>query len=146
MKYNFSDISAIIQGFENASLPATEWTHEKHLIMALWYVHNLPLDEAIISIRSGIIYYNLAQGNKNNAQSGYHETLTLFWIAVIKHYISTHPNELTDQLSGFLASPLADKTLPFQYYSSDVLFSTKARARWVPPNLNNPPWLNELQA
>ena len=32
------EIESFIRAFEDCSLPKSEWTHARHLIMALWYL------------------------------------------------------------------------------------------------------------
>lgn len=140
MVYSSEDLAQLVVGFETATLPAQEWTHEKHLAMAMWYLHHYDVEDATIRIRSGIIHYNLAQGNQNTVQSGYHETITLFWIDLIKHYLHQHPGVLSDVLQGFLNSSWSDKNILFNYYTQEFLFSPRARARWVPPDLLTPDW------
>ena len=56
------------------------WTHEAHLLVALWHLHNHAVDEATCLLRARIISYNVAVGTENSSASGYHETMTLFWI------------------------------------------------------------------
>ncbi len=35
-----TEIEAFIAAFEDGSLPRSEWTHARHLIMALWYLRH----------------------------------------------------------------------------------------------------------
>ncbi len=115
------------------------WTHQAHLVVGYWYLSRLPVHDAICYLRSGIITLNESMGGVNSPAEGYHETLTLFWVKVIA-YFHTHkqpsrPNSFFSNCQSFLESPLANVTLPFQFYSRDHLFSTKARAVWVDPDI-----------
>ena len=40
------EIESFIRAFEDGSLPRSEWTHARHLVMALWYVHRHNREEA----------------------------------------------------------------------------------------------------
>ena len=129
-------IRHLIQQFQNRTLPKEDWTHEAHLIVAIWFVKNYTLAEATCYIRAGIIAYNVAVDTPNTSTSGYHETITLFWIRLIEIYIQQHQHleieALTDQ---FLASKYAQKNIFFEYYTKNLLFSTEARGIWHMPDL-----------
>ena len=85
-----ADILNVVRGFEDRTLPKEQWTHEAHLVTAVWYHANYSADEAICFLRSGIIAFNLAKGGKNTPQDGYHETLTLFWCKTVNDFVSAH--------------------------------------------------------
>jgi hypothetical protein len=126
----------LVTGFRNRTLPKGAWTHEAHLVAAIWFhVHHSP-EEAIAYLRSGIITFNDSVGGKNTPTDGYHETMTLFWCKTISMFVAAHRHlSLVDLCSTFLASEQATKDYPLRFYSRDVLFSVKARATWVEPDL-----------
>jgi hypothetical protein len=131
-----ASIKKLIQQFESRTLAIEAWTHEAHLIVAIWYLKNHTKAEATCYLRSGIISYNVAVGTINSPNSGYHESITLFWIHLIDAYIKAHKSLTISELtSEFLDSKYASKTIFFEYYSKDLLFSTEARANWVAPDL-----------
>lgn len=133
---NESDILAIVHGFQNRTLPKEKWTHEAHLVTAIWHHCNHAEHAAICLLRSGIITYNVATGGKNTAEDGYHETLTLFWSRVIRDFVFARKGmNLADLCSEFLRSDQARREYPLKFYSREVLFSLKARAVWVEPDL-----------
>ena len=78
------EILRLIEGFENGSWPAAEWKHQAHLAMGLWYLSKHDVPDATKLIRDGIKKYNVATGGQNTDTSGYHETITLFYIWYIK--------------------------------------------------------------
>jgi hypothetical protein len=124
-------IEAFVSSFEDCSLPRSEWTHGKHLVMALWYLRRHPKHEATRRIREGIRRYNLSQGNL----TGYHETVTLAWIEVIERFLvdRDHARPVAD-LARELLTACGDKAYLFRFYSRDLLLSDEARRRWVPPD------------
>ena len=129
------EIQTLVNGFRSRTLPAAQWTHEAHLITGLWFNYTYSYFEAICYLRGGIISYNLSTGGENTPEKGYHETLTLFWCRVLSDF--TEKNRmlsLEEVCNRFLNSEWSSKDLPFQYYTRDILFSTKARARWVEPD------------
>lgn len=130
-------IHLIITGFESGSLPKEEWTHEAHLIMALHYALKLDEHEILPHIRQSIIRYNEAVGTANTATSGYHETLTVFYVQAVMGFLTEHSHTqslpiLTDIL---LHSDIADRAYPLRFYTKEYLFSPEARATYLPPNL-----------
>ena len=126
------EIGAFILEFESCSLPKSSWTHAKHLIMALWYVRRHGPAEATALVRDGIRRLNASQGNT----TGYHETITLAWLAVIGCFLEGRDESRSvADLSAELLEECGDKDHLLRYYSRDRLFSEEARARWVPPDL-----------
>ncbi|MEM6754138.1 MAG: hypothetical protein AAF630_14315 [Cyanobacteria bacterium P01_C01_bin.38] len=133
-----AEIDSLISKFENCTLPRSEWNHQAHLNVALWYLNRYDEQEAIDIIRRGIQSYNEAMGIKTTKDGGYHETLTLFWVRMVSHYLSvTQENKSIYQMAIAISNTYTDKYLPFQYYSRDLLMSWEARANWVEPDLKS---------
>jgi hypothetical protein len=127
-----SDIESFMRAFEDGSLSKSEWTHSKHLVMALWYLRRHDRDKATRLIRDGIRRHNERQGNL----TGYHETITLAWVAVIKRFLdTTDVDEPVSALVRDLLGQCGDKDYLLRFYSREQLFSDEARACWLPPDL-----------
>lgn len=127
-------MTALAQDFINKTLPVVDWTHEAHLLVALWHLKHYSKAEATCYLRSRIISYNEVVGTENGPRSGYHETLTLFWIWVIAEFLKRHDGDLTELSNLFIKSKYADKRLPFQFYTKAKLIGIEARASWVAPD------------
>ena len=126
------EIEAFIRDFEACSLPKAYWTHHSHLLVGLWYLSHHSFDEALAIIRQRIRNYNDTVGVANTDSSGYHETLTQFFLRGISGHLASHPAQsLPASLKTLLQSPLANKEWPLQFYSQERLFSTAARHQWV---------------
>jgi hypothetical protein len=138
IKYQQSEIEHLIAQFRTQSLPIKEWTHEAHLLVAVWFTKHYSLPEAVCYLRSGIITYNYTVGTENSPNKGYHETLTLFW-AKVAHYFGQNNLglDLEDLGNQFITSKFASRELPLKYYTRETLFSSQARAFWVEPNLQS---------
>ncbi|MEG4942929.1 hypothetical protein [Microcoleus sp. F4-D5] len=133
-----SEIDSLIHAFQECSLPRSQWTHEAHLTVALWYLFYDSEQEAINAIRNGIKLYNSIQGIESTKNSGYHETLTLFWVRTIRQYLADEShNQSIVYLANGLIAKYADRTLPFRYYTRDRLMSWEARNSWVEPDLKS---------
>ena len=136
---SYAEVEKVLEGFESYNLPRAQWTHAAHLTVAFWYLVCYPLEEATAKIRDGIQRYNQAQGIRQTNDGGYHETLTLFWVRLVRQHLTTAT------LEGHLVSLLNElirrcgRHLPFEYYSHDRLFSWEARTSWVEPDLKKLP-------
>ena len=130
------EIDSLIHAFQECNLSRSQWTHEAHLTVALWYLFYDSEQEAINAIRNGIKRYNSVQGIEATKDSGYHETLTLFWVRTIRRYLAEESqNRSIVHLANGLIAKYADRTLPFSYYTRDRLMSSEARINWVEPDL-----------
>ena len=133
-----SEIDSLIHAFQECSLPRSQWTHEAHLTVALWYLFYDSEQEAINAVRNGIKRYNSVQGIETTKDGGYHETLTLFWVRTIRRYLADESrNRSMVNLANGLITKYADRTLPFTYYTRDRLMSSEARINWVEPDLRS---------
>ncbi|MEG4345787.1 hypothetical protein QUB70_21275 [Microcoleus sp. A003_D6] len=139
-----NEIDTLLHAFQECSLPRSEWTHEAHLTVALWYLFYDSESEAINAIRNGIKRYNSVQGIEITQNSGYHETLTLFWVRTVRRYLAdeSHNCSIVHLANGLIAKyadslrdSSASRTLPFRYYTRDRLMSWEARINWVEPDL-----------
>lgn len=131
-----SPVEKLVRGFERQAIPEAGWTHEAHLKVALWYLFHEGENEALCRMRNGIIAFNLYLGHQNTPEAGYHETLTVFWITVLKQFLDVHPHLNYDEaLSEFLQSPQSASGYPKAFYSESLLQSVRARSRWVAPDL-----------
>lgn len=75
------EIRQLVESFEECSFHPAEFRHHQHLAVALWYVRQLPPEEAENRMTSGIRRLAEAYG-----KSGYHETITLFWLHVVSDF------------------------------------------------------------
>ena len=118
------------------TLPKTEWTHQAHLRVGLWHALQYPDSAALELLRGRISAYNEATGVANTAQSGYHETITRFYVHVIRLFVrSVDQSVAFDELAHALIAQWGDKNLPLRHYSPHRLFSAEARLAWVEPDL-----------
>jgi hypothetical protein len=126
-----AEIDSLIRAFEDGTLPRPEWTHARHLVVALWYLRRHGRDEATALIRDGIRRYNGRQGN----HTGYHETVTLAWVAVVVAFLQGRGSEASvSVLADELVEECGDKDYLMRFYSRERLFSEEARATWVTPD------------
>jgi hypothetical protein len=130
------EIDSLIHAFQECSLARSQWTHAAHLTVGLWYLFYDSESEAINAVRNGIKRYNSVQGIESTKDGGYHETLTLFWMRIVRGYLAEESrNRSIVHLANGLIAQYADRHLPFRYYTRDRLMSGEARTSWVEPDL-----------
>lgn len=134
MKY--SEAKILVAGFEDGTYPAKEWTHKAHFVMALWYTFHEPLFKAKKLIKEGIKKYNVLNGGKNTDDSGYHETITEFYIRLIVQFQLEHADEhdFEQLLIALDKQEFMEKDFPLRFYSKELLMSKDARKKWVAPD------------
>lgn len=132
-------LDCFIAAFEDGSWPSAEWKHAHHLVMATCYVLAYGRDEALTRARVNIAKYNEAQGGENTADSGYHETLTVFWIDRVAEAIPKEGSRV--EAVRHVVDQLAPKRDVWRrYYSFDVVKSQEARSRYVAPDWSVSPF------
>lgn len=129
------EIETFVDQFQKKTLPDKEWTHEAHLIVACWNLMKYPKDEATHYLRTSIISYHSALGGSHTLSRGYHETITLFWIEIVQQFLNATEGDIATKTNAFMNSEWASKDVFFKYYTEEVLFSVKARARYVAPDI-----------
>jgi len=130
------EITDLVAAFESCTLDRGLWTHHAHLTVALWYLIRRPKEEATRLIREGIKRYNEACGVVTTRDSGYHETVTLFYIWLVDDFVKgLDETDSIVETANELINARGDKTLPLQYYSRERLMSWEARTGWIEPDL-----------
>jgi hypothetical protein len=135
-------IKRIGEGVIARTLPKPEWTHEGHLLAALyWQRHHAGLVRAG-KIGDVIRGYNEATGVINDENGGYHETITLAYLRMTAWFLGQFPaaHPLADVAQALLASPYALREWPLEHWQKDTLFSPLARANWVEPDVKPLPF------
>lgn len=118
----------IFDQFVDRSLPKAEWTHRAHLVVCWVALHHRDAAGAGAFLRDAITAYNEATGVENTTTSGYHETLTQYYVAAVAELAAATVDELFE-------APACSATAPGRHWSRALLFSPTARAQWVDPDL-----------
>jgi hypothetical protein len=130
------ELEELVSGFENRSLPKARWTHRAHLAVGLVYCDRMPAPVALALLRERIRRCNVAIGGENSSTAGYHETITRFYVYIVRRFIAEDRDERTlSERANRLFERYGARDLPRHYYSEARLFSTEARASWVEPDL-----------
>lgn len=126
----------IIDGFKASQLPKEKWTHEAHLVMAIHFAYQYLPENILTVARKKIKKLNDFHGTINSDHSGYHETLTFFWLKNAFTYFNQNLDLKADELTQrFVESENGSREYPLEFYSEKRLMSVKARKKYVEPDL-----------
>lgn len=139
----FTEIECLVNSFERAEIKPEEWDHRAHVVVACWYLLCYSEPEAIDRMRAGLCRYLEAHGIVTTPERGYHETITISWMRLVRHYLATsHLDRTLVDLINRLVERFADKDLLLTHFSRERLFSWEARTQWVEPDLKPLPQSN----
>lgn len=120
------------------TLPKCDWTHEAHLRAGLWHVFRFGSERALELLRERISRYNESVGTPNTDDSGYHETITRFYVEVIARFLESEDrSQPLDTLADRLIAQNGARDLPLRFYTKTRLFSVAARRGWIEPDLKS---------
>lgn len=128
------ELDEFLRGFEAGTYPKEKWTHGAHVMAGAAYLHALGEAEALITMRRNVRAYNEAVGGKNTDDSGYHETLTRFWIEALAGLRRRMPEASRLAFAEAAVERWGRSSGWFrQFYDFDVVASREARREWVAP-------------
>jgi hypothetical protein len=79
------EVAALVDAFESATIPASEFNHAAHIAVALSYLDAFSPEQAPERMRKKVRAFAAHHGVGNL----YHETLTTFWMRLLEHVVST---------------------------------------------------------
>jgi hypothetical protein len=123
--------TAFLQAFESGTLPNGAFHHRDHLRLAWLYLRRDGPELGAARVVDGIRQFAAAHG----AADRFHETLTRFWIGLVRHVDEAFPG--AERFDDLLARypPMADKNLIYRHYSAETLAERVGRNGWLQPDL-----------
>lgn len=116
------------QDFIAGRLGKDEWTHEAHLVTCWMALQTRSVDEAIAHMRQSIKAHNCGVGTANTDHSGYHETLTVYYVNAVAAANAAKPEDLFDEAT-------CDRKAPLEHWDKETLFSPAARLNYREPTI-----------
>ena len=110
--------ATLVAAFLSRTLPKPAWTHVAHLRVGLWHVHRFGEAGAVTALRERIPAYNEAVGTANTDSSGYHETLTVFYVRLIADFLEragAAADGADEELEARLIADYGARELPLEY-------------------------------
>lgn len=130
---DLDDPEVMFDAFVNGRLPKDAWTHEAHVITCWVALRDRSPDGTLAFLRHAIQTHNCGIGIRNTEASGYHETLTVY-------YITAMANSAAHTLAEVMEDPACGRKAALDHWSREVLFGSEARLGWVEPDLAPLPW------
>lgn len=130
-----TEVEAVVLGFENCTLPDSEFNHAAHLTVALSYLHlaQLTVPEATERMRAAI--YRFLKHHGHDSQI-YNETITLFWVKLVHSFLEQMDTARpVMEIANEMIETLGSSQLIYDYYSKEHLSSEKAKDAWIEPDM-----------
>lgn len=123
--------------FMAQDVPAGEWTHAAHFAVALYLIAMREDLDAERDMPGLIRALNEAHGVPNSDTSGYHHTITLASLGAARDRLEQNPpaTPVVQVLGLLLRGRYGRKDWMLEHWSRETLFSARARAAWVGPDL-----------
>ncbi|SES84523.1 hypothetical protein [Stigmatella erecta] len=127
---------------ESAAYPGDRFGHREHLRLGWLCLKALGFEAGLERIRGLVRHYAMALG----AAEKFHETMTRAWAERMQVALEETP--ACGAFEAFLTAhpELLDSKLLGRHYRKETLDSARARAGWVPPDLEPMPRRAEPQA
>jgi hypothetical protein len=130
------DIDSLYALFMKREMRKELWTHSAHFVVATCLMFEEAIQDHFAAMRELIRANNEHMGIENTDRSGYHETLTWFYLSEIRRIVAEcGARDKYAAIAAVLSSPLLDKNYPMKFYDKSVLFSLAARKSVVPSRL-----------
>ena len=95
--------------------------------------------ETLAFLRDAIQTHNCGIGIRNAETSGYHETLTVYYVTAVAEAASPTIEELFE-------IPSCGRKAALDHWTRQVLLGTAARLSWVEPDIATLSWQPEFDA
>lgn len=126
-----AEVFALVEAFETATIPPSQFTHAAHMAVALSYLAQSPLPAAKARMREVLLHFTA----QNHLVDLYHETLTTFWMRLLDHLANSHYREVPLWRRINLIVTRWSTAAPVEaHYSRELITSKTARKEWVPPD------------
>jgi hypothetical protein len=133
-----AEIVEIGEGFLARTFPPQRYHHREHLIMAAYVLVRYPKRDWRAELPDLIRAYNVAAGGVNDDTRGYHHTMTMAFLTIIRGVLEVVGcDDVVDACHAVLTSPAAEQDMLLRFWSRDVLFSRAARLSWVNPDIGS---------
>jgi hypothetical protein len=128
-----SELARVVAAFENCSYGKDDFGHPLHLVVAVWYLSRHSENEALALMRTGLLRF--LRHHELDVEI-YNETVTLFWLKVIRKFVSELSRGLTIvDVTNAVVKEFLNSKFAYEYYSEELLKSSVAKSGWVEPDL-----------
>lgn len=136
-----AEVAELVDAFEKATIPASEFSHLAHIAVALSYLETMSQDRALAQMREKIRVFAAHHGASNL----YHETLTTFWMKLLAHLDNNYDVDVARRGPAKTDSPLYQRINEIvarwgtrapvdAHYTRELITSQAAREKWIEPD------------
>lgn len=127
---NDAEVAALVEAFETAAIPPSQFTHAAHIAVALNYLDKLTLSGAKTHMREMLLRFTA-----HHHVDVYHETLTIFWMRLLDHLARSHyVNVPLWRRINLIVARWGTAAPVEAHYSRELIKSKAARQEWIPPD------------
>jgi hypothetical protein len=125
-----AEVATLVEAFEAATIPPSQFTHAAHIAVALGYLAELSLADAKARMREKLLHFTA-----RHHVDVYHETLTTFWMRLLDHLAKNHYVDVPLWRRINLIVARWGTAAPVEaHYSRELITSKAAREEWIPPD------------
>ena len=125
-----AEVAKLVDAFETATIPPSQFTHAAHIAVALSYLAELSLAEAKARIREKLLHFTA-----HHRVDVYHETLTIFWMRLLDHLAKNHYVDVPLwRRINLIVARWGTAASVEAHYSRELIKSKAAREGWIPPD------------
>ncbi len=121
------------QQVESCVMPVADFNHRAHLRLAYIYLSNCSVNIANQRVNQAL--HALLKHNNIEVSAKYHETLTQAWLLAVNHFMQQGVTALSANALIDKFPQLLDSNMMLNHYSAECLYSDKARAAFIEPDL-----------
>lgn len=126
-----AEIAQVVRGFEACVTGKDSFSHPDHLAVAVWYLRQ-DETQALNLMRASLHRFL----DHYDCRANYHETLTRFWILLVRRTLIELPPDLRlREATNAVVNKLNNSRIAFEFYSKELVESTAAKEGWVEPDL-----------
>ena len=126
-----AEIEQVVQGFEACVTGKDSFSHPDHLAVAVWYLRRD--EKQALSLMRASLHRFL---DHYDCRANYHETLTRFWILLVRRTLSEQAPDLGIlDATNAVVNKLNNSRIAFEFYSKELVESAAAKEGWVEPDL-----------
>lgn len=130
------DDRAFLEAFEACRVAPADFNHREHVRLAYACLCEEGSPAAAHArVRAALLAFIRHNGVP---ETKYHETITEAWVLAVDYFMRKAAPATFDSFDAFIASDarLLDSSIMLTHYSKETLFSDKARAGFVEPDLD----------
>ncbi|MGK3960562.1 N-acetyltransferase family protein [Sorangium sp. So ce118] len=126
-----ADLAALAAAVEGAAFQQADFSHARHMLLALHYVRAHGPEAALARMRSALQAFNA----RHPPRFGYHETITAAWLGLVARHAAEHAGAGVHEIADGLLRRYSSSQALHAHYSRARLLSDEARAAFVAPDL-----------